>query len=157
MQNSPLESSCVIVALIESYSTSKLLNISPEKSQILSYDTLVPKWAIFHLNRNSFLRRLDAPNLTIICINSITYCLNLMGLCASCSICDADRRYNTWVEFCSMGNRVKLGKWIQGYSITVCQPFILSKLHHCLIAESTTVTYCLKSNNHSNSVVIAWR
>ena len=40
MQNSLLESSCV-VALIENYSTSKPLNVSPEKSQILSCDTVV--------------------------------------------------------------------------------------------------------------------
>ena len=41
MQNSPLESSCVVVALIENYSTSKHLKASPEKSQILSCDTVV--------------------------------------------------------------------------------------------------------------------
>ena len=41
MKNSPLESSCVAVALIENYSTSKPLNLSPEKSQILSCDTVV--------------------------------------------------------------------------------------------------------------------
>jgi hypothetical protein len=40
LQNSPLESSCVVVALIENYSTSKPLNISPEKSQILNCDTV---------------------------------------------------------------------------------------------------------------------
>jgi len=34
LQNSPLESSCVVVALIENYSTSKPLNVSPEMSQI---------------------------------------------------------------------------------------------------------------------------
>jgi hypothetical protein len=41
LQNSPLGSSCVVVALIENYSTSKPLKVSPEKSQILSCDTLV--------------------------------------------------------------------------------------------------------------------
>jgi hypothetical protein len=41
LQNSPLESSCVVVALIEYYSTSKPLKGSPEKSQILNCDTLV--------------------------------------------------------------------------------------------------------------------
>jgi hypothetical protein len=41
LQNSPLESSCVVVALIRNYSTSKPLKVSPEKSQILSCDTLV--------------------------------------------------------------------------------------------------------------------
>jgi hypothetical protein len=41
LQNSPLESSCVVVALIENYSTSKPLEVSPEKSQILSCDTVV--------------------------------------------------------------------------------------------------------------------
>jgi hypothetical protein len=41
LQNSPLESSCVVVALIENYSTSKPLKVSPDKSQILSRDTVV--------------------------------------------------------------------------------------------------------------------
>jgi hypothetical protein len=41
LQNSPLESGCVIVALIENYGISKPLNLSPEKSQILSCDTVV--------------------------------------------------------------------------------------------------------------------
>jgi hypothetical protein len=41
LQNSPLKSSCVVVALIENYSTSKPLKVSPEKSQILSCDALV--------------------------------------------------------------------------------------------------------------------
>jgi hypothetical protein len=41
LQNSPLESSCVVVALIENYSTSKPLKAFPEKSQILSCDTVV--------------------------------------------------------------------------------------------------------------------
>jgi len=40
LQNSPLESSCVVVALIENYSTSKGLKVSPEKSHILSCDTV---------------------------------------------------------------------------------------------------------------------
>jgi len=31
LQNSPLESSCVVVALVENYSTSKPLKVSPEK------------------------------------------------------------------------------------------------------------------------------
>jgi hypothetical protein len=41
LQNSPLESSCVVIALIENYSTSKPLKGSPEKSQILSCNMLV--------------------------------------------------------------------------------------------------------------------
>jgi hypothetical protein len=41
LQNLLLDSSCVIVALIENYSTSKPLKASPEKSQILSCDTVV--------------------------------------------------------------------------------------------------------------------
>jgi hypothetical protein len=41
LQNSPLESSCVIVALTENYSTSKPLKVSPEKLHILSCDTAV--------------------------------------------------------------------------------------------------------------------
>ena len=36
-----MESSCVVVALIENYSSSKPLKFSPEKSQILSCDSLV--------------------------------------------------------------------------------------------------------------------
>jgi hypothetical protein len=41
LQNSPLDSSCVVVALTENYSTSKSLKASPKKSQILSCDTVV--------------------------------------------------------------------------------------------------------------------
>jgi hypothetical protein len=41
LQNSPLESSRVVVALIENYSTSKPLKVSPEKSQILNCYTVV--------------------------------------------------------------------------------------------------------------------
>jgi len=42
LQNSPLESSCVVVALIENYSTSKPLKVSPEKnSHILSCDSVL--------------------------------------------------------------------------------------------------------------------
>jgi len=41
LQNSPLESICVVIALIENYSTSKPLKVSPEKSLILSCDTVV--------------------------------------------------------------------------------------------------------------------
>jgi hypothetical protein len=41
LQNSPLESCFVVVALIENYCTSKPLKVSPEKSQILGCDTLV--------------------------------------------------------------------------------------------------------------------
>jgi hypothetical protein len=40
LQNPPLENSCVAFALIENYSTSKSLKVSPEKSQIMSSDTL---------------------------------------------------------------------------------------------------------------------
>jgi hypothetical protein len=41
LQNLPLESSCVVIALLENYSTSKPSNISPEKAQILSCDIVV--------------------------------------------------------------------------------------------------------------------
>jgi hypothetical protein len=41
LQNSPLGSSCVVFALIEKYRTSKLSNVSREKSLILSRDTVV--------------------------------------------------------------------------------------------------------------------
>jgi hypothetical protein len=41
LQNLPLESSYVVVALIENYSTSKPLKASPEQQQILSCDTLL--------------------------------------------------------------------------------------------------------------------
>ena len=40
LQNSPLESSCV-VAIIKNYNTSKFLKVSPEMSQILSCDSVV--------------------------------------------------------------------------------------------------------------------
>jgi len=60
LQNSPLESSCVVVALTENYSTSKPSKGSPEKSQILISDTvdaneryfvlssIIPKNCIFY-------------------------------------------------------------------------------------------------------------
>ena len=41
MQNSPLESSCVVVALKENYNTSKFLKFSPEESQTSICDTVV--------------------------------------------------------------------------------------------------------------------
>jgi hypothetical protein len=41
LQNSPLESSCVVFALKENYITSKPLKFSPEKSHILSRDAVV--------------------------------------------------------------------------------------------------------------------
>jgi hypothetical protein len=41
LQTSPLESSYVVVALTENLSTLKPLKISPERSQILSCDTVV--------------------------------------------------------------------------------------------------------------------
>jgi hypothetical protein len=41
LQNSPLECSCVVVALIENYSTSKPIKFSPEKSQILGCGTVI--------------------------------------------------------------------------------------------------------------------
>jgi hypothetical protein len=41
LQNSLLDSSCVITALIQNYGTSKPLNVSPEKSHIFSCDNVV--------------------------------------------------------------------------------------------------------------------
>jgi len=41
LQNSPLESICVVVVAIEKYSTLKPLKAFPEKSQILNCDTVV--------------------------------------------------------------------------------------------------------------------
>ena len=38
-----MDSSCVVVALIENYSTSEPLKVCPEKSQILNFDTVVAK------------------------------------------------------------------------------------------------------------------
>jgi hypothetical protein len=49
VQNSPLESSCV-VPLIEYYNISKLLKVSPEKSQILSCDTVVVVTLLSHVS-----------------------------------------------------------------------------------------------------------
>jgi hypothetical protein len=41
-QNSPLDGSCVVVALIENYSASNpVLKVSPEKSHIFSCDAVV--------------------------------------------------------------------------------------------------------------------
>jgi len=61
LQNSPLESSCVVVALIANYSTSKPLKVSPEKSQILSCDTVVANERyidnFFSILENDFRRR----------------------------------------------------------------------------------------------------
>jgi hypothetical protein len=54
LQNSPLESSCVVVALVENYSNSKPLKISPEKSQILSYDTVVANERYVRTNQYGF-------------------------------------------------------------------------------------------------------
>jgi hypothetical protein len=44
LQNSPLESSCVVVALVENYSTAKLFKVSAEKSHILGSDTAVANY-----------------------------------------------------------------------------------------------------------------
>jgi hypothetical protein len=44
-----LETSSVVIALIENYTTSKPLKVSPEKSQVLSCDTC-RKWAIYTVN-----------------------------------------------------------------------------------------------------------
>ena len=41
LRNQPLKSSCVVATLVEKYSTSKPLNISPEKSIIFSCDPVV--------------------------------------------------------------------------------------------------------------------
>jgi hypothetical protein len=41
LQNSPLESSCVVVALTENYSTSEPLKVSPEKSDIFGLGSVV--------------------------------------------------------------------------------------------------------------------
>ena len=46
MQNSPLESSCVVVALIENYSTSKPLKVSPEKITHFELWHCCGKWEI---------------------------------------------------------------------------------------------------------------
>jgi hypothetical protein len=48
-----LESSCVVVALIENCSTSKPLKVSPEKSQILSCDAVAAneRYIYIHLNK----------------------------------------------------------------------------------------------------------
>jgi len=47
LQNWPLESSCVEVALIENYSTSKLLKVSPEKNHTFQVVALL--WQMGHL------------------------------------------------------------------------------------------------------------
>ena len=55
LQNSPLESSCVVVALIENYSTSNPLKVSPTKSQILGCDTLVANERFHAVSRPSLI------------------------------------------------------------------------------------------------------
>jgi hypothetical protein len=63
LQNSPLESSCVVIALIALYSTSKPLSVSPEKLQILSCDTVVANGRyIFFLWYNMPYPNLGATN-----------------------------------------------------------------------------------------------
>jgi hypothetical protein len=57
LQNSLLESSCVFVALIKNYSTSKPLKGFPEKSQILSCDTLVANERICQLSWTYWCQR----------------------------------------------------------------------------------------------------
>jgi len=43
LQNSPLESSCVVVALIENSGTSKPLKVSPEKSHpVVAFERNIP-------------------------------------------------------------------------------------------------------------------
>ena len=63
LQNSPLESSCVVVVLIENYSTSKPLKLCPEKSQILSCVTVVPnmKDIFLKFKHNLYIASKSAP------------------------------------------------------------------------------------------------
>jgi hypothetical protein len=56
LQNWPLESGCVVVALKENYSTSKSLNDSPEISQILSCDTVVVVTLLSQISDMSAIR-----------------------------------------------------------------------------------------------------
>jgi len=85
LQNSPLEKSCVIVALIENYSTSKTLKVSPEKSHILSCDTLVANerynelfFSLMVLNLE--FQNLKAINITAVLTTDCTIVFNIMLL-----------------------------------------------------------------------------
>jgi hypothetical protein len=68
LQNSPLESSCVVVALMENYSTSKPLKVSSEKSLILGCDTVVANEqynnTCFHCPAHFDLETIKASNAT---------------------------------------------------------------------------------------------
>jgi hypothetical protein len=55
LQNSPLESSCVVVAFMENYSTSKLLKFSPEKSHVLSCDSVVANQRYVYARLNLYV------------------------------------------------------------------------------------------------------
>jgi hypothetical protein len=57
--NSPLESSCVVVALRENYNTSKPLKVKTKKSQILSCDTVVVNEQ--HMN-TAVCKRVETPS-----------------------------------------------------------------------------------------------
>jgi hypothetical protein len=61
LQKSPLESSCVVVAHIANYSILKYLKISPEKSHISRFDTVVANEMYVHYKRGiiTILRALD--------------------------------------------------------------------------------------------------
>ena len=48
-----MENSCVVVALIEKYNTSKPLKVSPEKLLILSCDTVVANEQYLRQENNS--------------------------------------------------------------------------------------------------------
>jgi hypothetical protein len=54
LQNSPLGSICIVVAFIENYNTLKPLKVSPEKSQILNFDTVVTNERYIFLGRMIF-------------------------------------------------------------------------------------------------------
>jgi hypothetical protein len=75
VQNSPLESSCVIVTVIENYSTSKPLKSSPEKSHILSCDTLVAngRYILLIIEHNWEV----SPEEGYLCKDACAFCISL--------------------------------------------------------------------------------
>jgi hypothetical protein len=86
LQNSPLESSCVVVALIENYSTSKPLKVSPAKSCILRCDAVVANERfvtfVYKKQNCTFKKKVHYCNC------SLRIILHLNGICCpECKVC----------------------------------------------------------------------
>jgi hypothetical protein len=85
LQNSPLESSCVVVALTENYSTSNPLKVSLKKSVILSCDTVVANERYLNTSKDIFSQKI--PNATnIFCNIHLDVCY--ISNCFQCHLLD---------------------------------------------------------------------